>query len=54
MFLADSQCLEKGGTCKDYTNVQCELGYESLLCSGGNERRCCFVCDPEDDVCKFN
>ncbi|CAK8680715.1 unnamed protein product [Clavelina lepadiformis] len=48
---ADSACIEKGGTCKDYRYVSCELGYETNLCSGGAENQCCFSCASDDDVC---
>lgn len=41
----DSQCLNRGGTCQNWIDNYCKAGYESGLCSGDANRRCCLACD---------
>ncbi|XP_077865223.1 peptidoglycan recognition protein 3-like [Saccoglossus kowalevskii] len=47
---ADSGCNNKGGTCQD-DSLYCDGHYESGLCNGDSDRRCC-VPDNTDAACE--
>lgn len=42
---ADEACTSIGGTCQDWRNSKCTAGYETGLCSGDTNIRCCKPCD---------
>nr|XP_039266071.1 uncharacterized protein LOC120341599 [Styela clava] len=41
---SDSGCTNIGGICQDYTTNVCTAGYETGMCDGGANRRCCKPC----------
>nr|XP_039265697.1 lysozyme g-like [Styela clava] len=41
---SDWGCTKDGGTCQDYRNAVCTAGYETGLCDGDSNRRCCLQC----------
>nr|XP_039259092.1 uncharacterized protein LOC120335622 [Styela clava]XP_039259093.1 uncharacterized protein LOC120335622 [Styela clava] len=43
--LTDSGCTNLGGACQDWRYYKCTAGYETGLCSGDSNRRCCLPCD---------
>jgi len=43
----DLRCIAIGGSCKDFMSNLCMAGYESGLCDGDKNRRCCLRCDSE-------
>jgi len=38
-------CTNKGGTCLDYRYYICTAGYETGLCDGDSNVKCCMDCD---------
>merc|ERR1711872_509482 len=44
-------CTSKGGQCLDYRYYICTAGYETGLCDGDSNVRCCMDCD---DTCLSN
>jgi len=44
-------CTNKGGQCLDYRYYICTAGYESGLCDGDSNVKCCMDCD---DTCISN
>ena len=51
MCHADSQCNGKSGNCQDDRYNTCAGQYQSGLCSGGSNRRCCL--QPDDSKCTY-
>lgn len=41
-----SKCSARGGVCQDYTKITCIAGYETRLCPGSSNIRCCKSCSP--------
>ena len=41
----DRQCEAIGGDCLNWDWYFCTAGWETGLCSGGNEIKCCKPCD---------
>lgn len=43
--IGDSACTSQGGTCLNWLYYKCTAGYETGLCSGDSNNRCCLPCD---------
>ena len=44
-FHLDTQCTRIGGTCLNWDYYLCTAGWETGLCSGASNIRCCKPCD---------
>ncbi|XP_078495041.1 uncharacterized protein LOC100185212 [Ciona intestinalis] len=42
---ADTDCTNTGGECLEWPITKCLSSWESGLCPGGVDRRCCAMCD---------
>ena len=45
VYASDDACTSKGGSCQNWQESICVAGYQTNLCEGDTNRRCCLSCD---------